>query len=161
MLTRHVVRRTIREFIGLETVDNEAKQAMIDFSYYLAVQNLDEAFKAIKLIKWQKDQHFRFKTDRFVNMNVNFSESVWENMAHMCVKSERLDVAMVCLGNMGHARGARALRRAMATEPEKKVHVAIFALHLGLIVCDLYFQLHLPICKLKHFLCFRRIVLIY
>ena len=27
-------------------------------------------------------------------------------MAHMCVKTKRLDVAEVCLGHMGHARGA-------------------------------------------------------
>jgi len=26
---------------------------------------------------------------------------VWENMAHMCIKSKRLDVAEMCLGNMG------------------------------------------------------------
>ena len=26
------------------------------------------------------------------------SGSVWENMARMCVKTKRLDVAMVCLG---------------------------------------------------------------
>jgi len=29
-----------------------------------------------------------------------FSGSVWENMARMCVKTKRLDVAMVCLGKM-------------------------------------------------------------
>ena len=52
---------------------------------------MDEAFKSIKLIK---------------------SESVWENMARMCVKTRRLDVAAVCLGHMGHARGAKALRDA-------------------------------------------------
>ena len=34
------------------------------------------------------------------------SASIWENMAHMCVKTKRLDVAEVCLGHMGHARGA-------------------------------------------------------
>ena len=38
------------------------------------------------------------------------SARVWENMASMCVKTQRLDVAEVCLGNMGHARGAYMLR---------------------------------------------------
>ena len=46
---------------------------------------LDEAYRAVKTIG---------------------SASIWENMAHMCVKTKRLDVAEVCLGHMGHARGA-------------------------------------------------------
>ncbi len=50
----------------------------------------------------------------------------------MCVKSARVDVALVCLGNMQHAHGARALR-AMADQPEH-VQLATLAVHLGLIV---------------------------
>lgn len=62
-----------------------------------------------------------------------FSESVWENMAKMCVKSRRLDVASVCLGNMGHARGAKALRESL-NEPELDAKVAMLAIQLGLTV---------------------------
>ena len=49
----------------------------------------------------------------------------------MCVKTRRLDVATVCLGNMGHARGAKALREA-AREPELDAKVAVLAIQLGL-----------------------------
>lgn len=42
--------------------------------------------------------------------NFKFREFVWENMAQMCVKSHRIDVAKVCLGRMGHARGIKLLR---------------------------------------------------
>jgi intraflagellar transport protein 140 len=35
----------------------------------------------------------------------------------MCVKTKRLDVAEICLGHMGHARGARAVRDAVAPQP--------------------------------------------
>ena len=52
-------------------------------------------------------------------------------MAKMCVKTRRLDVASVCLGNMGHARGAKAVREAMK-EPELDARVAILAIQLGL-----------------------------
>lgn len=52
-------------------------------------------------------------------------------MAKMCVKSRRLDVASVCLGNMGHARGAKALREAQK-EPELDARVAMLAIQLGL-----------------------------
>lgn len=71
-----------------------------------------------------------------LNSSISFyssSESVWENMAKMCVKSRRLDVASVCLGNMGHARGAKALRESL-NEPELDAKVASLAIQLGLIV---------------------------
>ena len=61
------------------------------------------------------------------------SESVWENMARMCVKTKRLDVASVCLGNMGNARAARALRE-VHKEPELDARVACLAVQLGMIV---------------------------
>jgi intraflagellar transport protein 140 len=51
----------------------------------------------------------------------------------MCVKTQRLDVAKVCLGNMGHARGARALREA-EREPEPEARVAMLAIQLGMLV---------------------------
>ncbi|RMX59262.1 hypothetical protein pdam_00005737 [Pocillopora damicornis] len=105
-----VIKHTMRDFIGLEKADAEARQAMMNFSYLSAIGNMDEAFKAIKLIK---------------------SESVWENMARMCVKTKRLDVATVCLGNMGNARAARALREAQQ-EPELDARVACLAIQLSM-----------------------------
>lgn len=51
----------------------------------------------------------------------------------MCVKTQRLDVAKVCLGHMGHARGARALREA-EQEPELEARVAVLAIQLGMLV---------------------------
>ena len=48
----------------------------------------------------------------------------------MCVKTKRLDVAEVCLGNMGHARGAAALREAKK-EPEDEARIAAVAVQLG------------------------------
>ncbi|XP_041362442.1 intraflagellar transport protein 140 homolog [Gigantopelta aegis] len=105
-----VARKVMRDFVGLENSDKVTRDAMMNFSYYLTIGNMDEAFKSIKLIK---------------------SESVWENMAKMCVKSRRLDVASVCLGNMGHARGAKALREA-TKEPELDAKVAVLAIQLEL-----------------------------
>ncbi|XP_064178375.1 intraflagellar transport protein 140 homolog isoform X2 [Anguilla rostrata] len=106
-----VSRRAFRDFVGLEECDKPTRDAMLNFSFYLTIGDMDEAFKSIKLIK---------------------SEAVWENMARMCVKSRRLDVARVCLGNMGHARGARALREA-EVEPELEARVAVLATQLGML----------------------------
>ncbi|KAM8960405.1 intraflagellar transport protein 140 homolog [Pelodytes ibericus] len=106
-----VSKRPLRDFIGLEECDKNTRSAMLNFSFYLTVGNMDEAFKSIKLIK---------------------SETVWENMARMCVKTRRLDVAKVCLGKMGHARGAKALREA-EKEPEMEARVAMLATQLGML----------------------------
>ncbi|KAL8008467.1 putative tetratricopeptide-like helical domain superfamily, WD40-repeat-containing [Plasmopara halstedii] len=100
----------MRDFTGLDKVNNEAKQALIDFCYFMTVGNMDEAYRSVKLIE---------------------NSSVWENMARMCVKTKRLDVAEVCLGNMGHARGAAAVAEAKK-EPEPEVAIAMVAIQLGL-----------------------------
>ncbi|XP_006901968.1 PREDICTED: intraflagellar transport protein 140 homolog [Elephantulus edwardii] len=106
-----VGRKPLRDFVGLEDCDRPTRDAMLNFSFFVAIGDMDEAFKSIKLIK---------------------SEAVWENMARMCVKTQRLDVARVCLGNMGHARGAHALRQA-EQEPEREAHVAALAVQLGML----------------------------
>jgi intraflagellar transport protein 140 len=67
-----------------------------------------------------------------LELNGIFSPAVWENMAKMCVKTKRLDVALVCLGHMKHARGAMELKKAMKREPELDAQVAFLALQLGL-----------------------------
>eukprot|EP01135_Chromosphaera_perkinsii_P005240 Nk52_evm9s327 gene=Nk52_evmTU9s327 len=103
--------KTMRDFVGLEKCDEKSQKAMINFSFNLTTGNLDEAFKSIKLIK---------------------SDSVWESMARMCVKTQRLDVASVCLGNMGHARGARALRE-LPEDATQETRVAVLAIQLGML----------------------------
>lgn len=47
----YVARRTMRDFIGLETANKSSRDAMMNFSFYLTIGNMDEAFKSIKLIK--------------------------------------------------------------------------------------------------------------
>ncbi|XP_071318478.1 intraflagellar transport protein 140 homolog [Trachinotus anak] len=106
-----VSRRALRDFVGLENCEKATRDAMLNFSFYLTIGDMDEAFKSIKLIK---------------------SKAVWENMARMCVKTCRLDVARVCLGNMGNARAAKALKEAEA-EPEPEAQVAMLAIQLGML----------------------------
>lgn len=63
----------------------------------------------------------------------------------MCVKRRRIDVAAVCLGNMGNAAGARALRLARS-EKETSAQLAIMALQLNMKVfnlCDVGYCLSL------------------
>ncbi|NWU83920.1 IF140 protein, partial [Onychorhynchus coronatus] len=110
-VSQMVARRPMRDFIGLGDCDKTTQDAMLNFSFYLTAGDMDEAFKSIKLIK---------------------SEAVWESMARMCVRTQRLDVAKICLGHMGHARGAKALREA-EQEPEPEARVAMLAIQLGML----------------------------
>lgn len=67
----------------------------------------------------------------------------------MCVKSHRIDVAKVCLGNMGNVKGIKLLRDEIAKGADSDTQVAIVALNLGMFVSKvisltkvLYFQLN-------------------
>eukprot|EP00955_Chlamydomonas_euryale_P027527 290272-Chlamydomonas_euryale.AAC.2 len=60
------------------------------------------------------------------------SAAVWGNMAHLCIKNKRLDVAEHCLGKMENARGARAAREARSIA-ELDARVASVAVHLGMV----------------------------
>ena len=111
--------KVMLDFVGMEDVDAATQKGLLDFSYYLTIGNMDEAHRAVKLIK---------------------KASVWENMARQCVKTKRLDVAEICLGHMGHARGARAVRDTVAQHTdgegvlqEPDVCAAMVAVQLGLI----------------------------
>ena len=105
--------KVMRDFVGMENIDDTTKTAMLDFGYHMALGNMDEAYKAVsKLVK---------------------NTSVWSHLARMSVQTRRLDVLGVCLGNMGHARAARALREAVASDPAQPlVHLAAVAVHLGM-----------------------------
>ena len=66
----------LKDFEGLDASDKVTKDAVVKFCFYLSIGNMDEAFRAIKMIDNKK---------------------VWGNLARMCVKSRRLDVATICL----------------------------------------------------------------
>ena len=110
-MNTNVITKVMRDFEGIDCTDPRIREALLDFSFNLACGDMDAAYRSVKLIK---------------------DENVWTNMAQMCVKTGRLDVAEVCLGNMQDAKGARALREAKK-EPEQDAHVAMLALQLGLV----------------------------
>ena len=98
-------------FQGLEKIDEEISKALIEFSLLMACGKLDEAYKTVKNIK---------------------TANIWENMAHICIKTKRLDVLEVCLSNMRFERGIKAFREARhEKEPEAKL--AKVAMHLNMI----------------------------
>mmetsp|Transcript_25085 Transcript_25085/g.31422 ORF Transcript_25085/g.31422 Transcript_25085/m.31422 type:complete len:245 (+) Transcript_25085:2219-2953(+) len=106
-----ILRKPMKDFVGLENVDQSIKNAIMNFSHFLTVGNMDEAYNSVRNIH---------------------NNTVWQNMAQMCVKTKRLDVAMVCLGNMRFARGAKSTRE---TEGEKEIEarLAMVAIQLNMI----------------------------
>jgi intraflagellar transport protein 140 len=107
-----VLKRTMRDFVGLDQVTDESKSDLLQFSYNLTIGNTDQAYKCIKNLT---------------------STGIWETMAQMCVKTKRLNVAEICLGNMNNARGAKAVREVIERDPNQvEVHVAMLAIQLGL-----------------------------
>ncbi|KRZ90233.1 Intraflagellar transport protein -like protein [Trichinella sp. T8] len=106
-----LIRLTQREFIGLENCDSESKAAILDFSMHLAAENTEEALKAIRSIK---------------------TTTVWKNVAKMCVRCRRFDVAMFCLRKIGNARIIRNIRHARQSITQTEALLGILAIHLGL-----------------------------
>ncbi|KAF8362936.1 che-11, partial [Pristionchus pacificus] len=112
IVAKLLIVRTLQEFAGIEDSDSSSRDAMLNFCLFLTLGRIDDAFKAIKFIR---------------------SEKVWQQMASMSVKARRLDVATVCLGHMGEARAAAALRRAAARGDTEKERCALLALYLGML----------------------------
>lgn len=46
-----ILRKSMKDFVGLETVSEDIKQAIMNFSFYLTVGNMDEAYNSVRNIK--------------------------------------------------------------------------------------------------------------
>jgi len=55
-----ILRKPMKDFVGLENVQDDIKQAIMNFSFYLTVGNMDEAYNSVRNIK---------------------NNTVWQNMA--------------------------------------------------------------------------------
>lgn len=105
--------RYMRYFDSLDSEnDKTLRSSLLRFSYYLTIGNFEEAIQSVQYIQ---------------------NPVLWENMAHMCLHTNRLDIAEFCLSKMGHVRGVEAMRN----NPGKQSTLAI---QLGLLdmAADLY-----------------------
>lgn len=46
-----IIGKKLKDFSGLERIDNTVVQAVMNFSFYLTTGNLDEAYKSVKAIE--------------------------------------------------------------------------------------------------------------
>ncbi|XP_058442990.1 intraflagellar transport protein 140 homolog isoform X2 [Malaya genurostris] len=108
-----IERIPLRDFKGMDHCDIVTKNMILNFSLNVAQENMDLAFSCIRSLK---------------------SDTVWTNLAKLCVHTGRLDVAKVCLGHLMKARSVRALRKAMEDETlEHECRVAVLAIELNMI----------------------------
>lgn len=87
MVTKH----TMRDFIGLEKADAEARKAMMNFSYLSTIGNMDEAFKAIKLIKRYATEQGFYETEEYAKLSLiktvrNISDTEQSGRRLSCLK---------------------------------------------------------------------------
>lgn len=46
-----ILRKPMKDFVGLENVGDDIKQAIMNFSFFLTVGNMDEAYNSVRNIK--------------------------------------------------------------------------------------------------------------
>ena len=49
--TMIILRKPMKDFVGLENVQEDIKQAIMNFSFYLTVGNMDGAYNSVRNIK--------------------------------------------------------------------------------------------------------------
>ncbi|XP_017021858.1 intraflagellar transport protein 140 homolog [Drosophila kikkawai] len=115
-----VEEQALQDFVDLQQCDPVTRKQVLNFSLYVAEGNMDLAYRSIRSIQ---------------------SKVIWTNLARMCVHTNRLDVATVCMGHLEQARSVRALRQAIEDDDlETEAKVAVLAIELGMIeeAKDLY-----------------------
>lgn len=107
-----IEQKRLRDFDGLKSdKDVVVREALMKFSYYSTIGNMDEAYRCIKTIK---------------------NPAAWQALARLCVSNGRIDVAAVCLATIQDGVAARGLREAREEFPDdKNVHLAALACGLS------------------------------
>ncbi|XP_063697892.1 intraflagellar transport protein 140 homolog [Culicoides brevitarsis] len=106
----------LRDFRGIEFCDEATRKTVLNFSLNVALGKMDEAFGCIRTLNTQQ------------------SNSVWNNLAKMCVTTQRLDLAKICLGQLKMARSVRAVRKAMEDNSlEQEAKMAVLAIELNML----------------------------
>ncbi|KAI8620888.1 hypothetical protein BC830DRAFT_1096659 [Chytriomyces sp. MP71] len=108
--TASIIAKPAPDFVGLETAESNVISAIIEFCYQVDIDNVDEAFKALNKVE---------------------NDRVWRNLAKICVKKRRVEVATVCLCNIKHAKAVHALRR-VGIEGSAELKAAILAIFLDM-----------------------------
>ncbi|XP_073884605.1 intraflagellar transport protein 140 homolog isoform X3 [Macaca fascicularis] len=99
-----VSRRPLRDFVGLEDCDKATRDAMLHFSFFITIGDMDEAFKSIKLIKsYEKSDTHRFEVPRMLSedlpslelyVNKMKDKTLWRWWAQYLESQGEMDAAL-------------------------------------------------------------------
>nr|XP_055220877.1 intraflagellar transport protein 140 homolog isoform X5 [Gorilla gorilla gorilla] len=99
-----VSRRPLRDFVGLEDCDKATRDAMLHFSFFVTIGDMDEAFKSIKLIKsYEKSDTHRFEVPRMLSedlpslelyVNKMKDKTLWRWWAQYLESQGEMDAAL-------------------------------------------------------------------
>ncbi|KZS12398.1 Intraflagellar transport protein 140 [Daphnia magna] len=93
--------------------DKAARDALLSFSCHLRRGRVEQAYQAVR---------------PFTN------PKIWESLARSCVQLRRPDVGLICLGKLGNAKAAAAVRSAQAKYVgQVDAITAVLAVQLGMI----------------------------
>ncbi|KAJ3140384.1 hypothetical protein HK100_010068 [Physocladia obscura] len=106
-----IVIKAAPDFLGVENADSATISSIIEFCYQIDIDNVDAAFRALNKID---------------------NDRVWTNLAKICVKTRRVDVASTCLSNIRHAKAVSAYRRRSENEISLDLKSAILAIFLDM-----------------------------
>ncbi|KAJ3271511.1 hypothetical protein HDV01_006562 [Terramyces sp. JEL0728] len=104
------VRHLVKEYAGINTEDESIVHTITEFSFHLAIGDLDEAVKVVKLIR---------------------NNAVWENMASVCVKTRRTSLSQLCLRKLKNAKVLRTVSNLKKANDYNSIS-AYYAIHLGM-----------------------------
>ena len=97
-----------------EHSDKSARDALLSFSCHLRRGKVEQAYQAVRTFA---------------------SPKIWDSLARSCVQLKRPDVGLICLGKLGNARAAGAVRIAHTKYPGQiEAITAILAVQLGMVV---------------------------
>lgn len=105
-----LLNQTITDFIDLEDESPLALAAMLDFSFYNKLGNIDKSFESLQAVT---------------------SPRVWAKVAPFCINVKRSDLAELCLSHIASTEGLATFQLAKK-EPEVEVALAVAAVQFGL-----------------------------
>jgi hypothetical protein len=101
---------TINEYKGALTESPQVIRTITDFCFNLAIGNLDDAIKNVRMVG---------------------NDSIWEIMAKICAKSANFELSKICLRKLKNAKALRTISKSCESENLGEIKAANLLVHMG------------------------------
>ncbi|KAG8223373.1 hypothetical protein J437_LFUL001251 [Ladona fulva] len=115
-------RKVMRDFEGLEDSDRTTRDAVVNFSYFLSMGNVDEAFKAIKTIKSEAEKLLN-GCGRYDLLNKLYQDSNrWELALQVAEDLDRIHLRSTCYNYAKHLEAQGDFSQAIVMYEKSETH---------------------------------------